>query len=441
MSANWIKKLNESDSRLHKEDVIRQALELQLLGNNDAERFLTLLKVTYDPMTTFGIKQIPTTVGVVDAENPWTDFENLLLKLKNRTLTGYAARDAVNDISVRFTSDDWNNFCVGVLTKDLRAGISDKTINKVCRKTKFEIPIFGCQLATSCEGRPEMAGTKRLEIKLDGVRVLMMCTSHGVTSYSRNGRVFDNFVHIEQQILQMMPELQSKLGIDNFVLDGEIVGKSFQALMKQARRKDDVQADDTVFHVFDFIPTVDFIRGFWNAPLKSRLHYLDKIRSTIDRMPNVELLSCLMVDLDVSEGRDQLERYATSCVQQGYEGIMIKNLDAPYESKRNTSWLKWKPVLTVDLPVVGMEEGTGRNIGRLGALICQGEDHGRSITVNVGSGFSDIDRDNYWHNREAIVGRVAEVLCDSITQNQDGTYSLRFPRFVRFRDTLTGEKE
>lgn len=435
MSANWIKKLTESDSRLHKEDVLKQALELSVLGNEDADRFLSFVKVAYDPMVTFGIKQIPTTNNISTANNPWQDFADLLYQLKRRELTGHAARDAVAAISQRFTSDDWNNFCVGVLTKDLRAGISDKTINKICKRTKYEVPIFGCQLATSCEDRPEMIGVKRLEPKLDGVRVLMICSPTGVLSYSRNGKIFENFGHIEQQLLDHMPELVARTGHDNFVLDGEVVGESFQALMKQARKKEGAQATDCVFHVFDFIPMVDFTRGHWNAPLKTRLKMgLEKIEWTVDKMPNVELLTSHTVDLDTSEGRDQLERYARDSVEQGYEGIMIKSLEAPYECKRNTFWLKWKPTITVDLPIVDMEEGTGRNSGRLGAFICSGWDGDRQITVNVGSGFSDEDRDDYWQNRSTVIGRTAEVLCDSVTKNQDGTYSLRFPRFVRFRD-------
>jgi ATP-dependent DNA ligase len=52
----------------------------------------------------------------------------------------------------------------------------------------------------------------------------------------------------------------------------------------------------------------------------------------------------------------------------------------------------------------------------------------------VGSGFSDIDRDELWRDRNMVIGKTCEILCDVITQNQDGSYSLRFPRFVRFRD-------
>ena len=119
---------------------------------------------------------------------------------------------------------------------------------------------------------------------------------------------------------------------------------------------------------------------------------------------------------------------------------MIKDLGAPYICKRSDSWMKWKPTITVDLNIVGFEEGTGRNQGRLGAIICEGEDNGRNIRVNVGSGLSDSDRDEYWTARNDLLGHLVEVEADAVTQNQDGTYSLRFPRFMRFRDFEAGSK-
>lgn len=446
MSASWINKLNESDGRLHKEDVLKQALEAATLGSINAQVFLGLLKACYNPYVTFGVKQIPDTVGIVSADNPWSEFNDLLIKLTNRELTGHAARDAILEMSERFDSTEWNTFLAPVLRRDMRAGISSTTINKICKKTDYEIPIFGCQLATNSEGRPEMKGIKRLEPKLDGVRVLMTVipSDFGVTvvSYSRNGKVFENFTHIEEQISLNWTTMvracagvdQGRSLIDGFVLDGEVIGNTFQELMRQARRKSDVQADDSVFNIFDIVPLSDFRNGHWNAQLKKRIALLDNMRPVIHTMPNVELLPHIMVDLDTAAGKDQLERYAKDNVNAGFEGIMIKNMDAPYLCKRSTDWMKWKPTITVDLEVVGVEEGTGRNLGRLGALVCAGVDDGKEISVNVGSGFSDGDRDDYWTNRNLVIGRTAEILCDVITQNQDGTYSLRFPRFVRFRD-------
>ena len=442
MSASWINKLNESDSRLHKEDIILQALEASVLGSTNAQIFLGLTKACYNPYVTFGVRKVSDTVGIVDAENPWSEFNTLLTMLSHRDLSGNAALDAINEMSERFDSIEWNTFCAPVIRRDLRAGISDKTINKICKKTEYEIPIFGCQLATNSEGRPEMKGVKRLEPKLDGVRVLLMVIPSDfgdVTTicFSRNGKQFDNFGHIEDQVRENWIKIarghQNAL-INGFVLDGEVIGNTFQELMRQARRKTDEQADDSVFNVFDIIPLSDFREGHWNAQLRKRIDILEHIRHVVDTMPNVELLPHIMVDLDTAAGKDQLDRYAKDNVNAGFEGIMIKELEAPYICKRSTDWMKWKPTLTVDLEVVGVEEGTGRNLGRLGALVCHGVDDGKEITVNVGSGFSDVDRDDYWTNRNLVIGRTCEVLCDVITQNQDGTYSLRFPRFVRFRD-------
>ena len=90
--------------------------------------------------------------------------------------------------------------------------------------------------------------------------------------------------------------------------------------------------------------------------------------------------------------------------------------------------------------IVGFEQGTGRNENRLGAIICEGVDNDRTIRVNVGSGFSDSNRDEYWLRRDTLLGDVVEVEADAVTQNQDGSYSLRFPRFVRFRGFEPGEK-
>ena len=446
MSASWILKLNESDGRLHKEDVLKQALEAATLGSTNSQAFLGLLKACYNPFVTFGVKQIPDTIGITGAENPWQDFNELLVQLSQRQLTGHAARDAIQEMAERFDSHEWNTFCAPVMRRDMRAGISSTTINKIVKKTEYEIPIFGCQLATNSEGRPEMKGTKRLEPKLDGVRALFMLipADTGLTSicFSRNGKVFDNFGHIERQLCDNFTKLirtctgidQGRSLVNGVVFDGEVIGNTFQELMRQARRKTDVQADDSVFNIFDIIPLNEFREGHWNAQLKKRIALLDAMRPVVDAMTNVELLPHIMVDLNTAAGKDQLERYAKDNVNAGFEGIMIKDMDAPYICKRSTDWMKWKPTITVDLQVIGLEEGTGRNVGRLGALVCAGIDDGKEISVNVGSGFSDEDRDNYWRDSRYIVGRTAEILCDVITQNQDGTYSLRFPRFIRFRD-------
>ena len=146
------------------------------------------------------------------------------------------------------------------------------------------------------------------------------------------------------------------------------------------------------------------------------------------------------VDLDTDEGQTRFVELNKAAVEGGYEGVMIKDVDAPYECKRTHAWLKAKPFIEVTLELKEIEEGTGRNEGRLGAFVCEGVDDGKSIRVNVGSGFTDANRDDYWNGRDALIGKLVEVRADAITQNQDGTYSLRFPRFKTFRGFEPGEK-
>ena len=436
MSASWINKANESNSKLHKEDVIKQALAAAVLGSTNAKMFLTLVKTCYNPYVTFGVRQIPHTEGITGGENPWDAFVTLTENLANRVYTGHAARDKLEEMAGRFESEEWEVFCGPVLRRDLRAGFSETTINKICKKSIYEIPKFGCQLATNSEGRPEMKGVKRLEPKLDGVRMLLVVNSFGVaTSYSRNGKVYENFGHIEQQVAANAKEFLAKNEFkDGFVLDGEVTSDSFQALMKQARRKTKANATDAVYKVFDILPLTAFEEGKWKASLTTRLACLAYFRPVFDKMPNVDYLPFIDVNLDTAAGKDQMDRYAQDSVRGGFEGIMIKDYAAFYECKRSMSWMKWKPTKTFDLVVVDIEEGTGRNAGRTGALVCEGTDDGKFIRVNCGSGMSDEQRDDYWINKKTVKGQIAEVMADAVTQAEDGSYSLRFPRLVRFRD-------
>ena len=440
LAADWIRDLESSDSRIHKEKVIEKALMAAKLGSANAQCFLFNCYEAYNPFHVFGVRQVAETAGLTGRANPWPRFWALLEALRTRSITGHAARDAIESISQEFDSEEWNGLCRRVIIKDLRCGISEKTINKVVGKTEWKIPTFTCQLATdSNDHASKMTGIKRIECKLDGVRVLALCTKNTVTLFSRNGKQFENFPDIEEQLNRVKHRISLETK-GPFVLDGEIVGESFQALMKQAQRKDNVKTKDMNYYIFDVIPLADFERGFWNAQQHKRTLLLETNKQEIEKEANLRVMPGMDVDLDTAEGQDIMRRFANDAVVAGYEGIMIKAVDAPYECKRSSFWMKWKPVMTVDLNIVGFEEGTGRNAGRLGAIICEGTDNDRDIRVNVGSGLSDENRDEYWTARDDLVGRVVEVAADAVTKNQDGTYSLRFPRFVRFRGFKVGEK-
>ena len=355
-------------------------------------------------------------------------------------MTGHDARDAINLAMDVATKEQWNDWYRRILIKDLRCGVSEKTVNKVLKKFKdiAPVPVFECMLAhDGANHENKITGKKLLEPKLDGVRAVTVVDyeSRTVTMYTRNGKVLENFNHITKHLED---------NLDNFgrsyVLDGEVVSHSFQDLMKQVHRKENVQADDARLCLFDIVPLVEFKAGASVQGQRRRSNMLKTFANIFADTGCIEIIPQVEVNLDEFLGEIEFKDYNKKMVEAGYEGIMIKDPEAKYECKRSASWLKQKPFIEVSLAVKEVEEGTGRNVDRLGALVCEGEDDGKSIRVNVGSGFSDAQRREFWDSRDSIPGQVVEVRADAVTQNQDGSYSLRFPRFLRFRGFRAGEK-
>jgi DNA ligase-1 len=429
-----ISSLEMHNSRLNKEAIV---LAEAKAGNHE---FFAGCKLALDSMITFGIKQVPERSGTDGPGLSWHAFETNVQKLITRQITGNAARDLIEELMDHATNDQWNGWYRRILIKDLRCGVSDKTINKVVEKEfpQYVVPVFACQLAhDSANHEAKVAGSKLVEVKLDGVRVLTVVYPDGrVNQYSRNGKELVNFEHIKEQFARTCTGITEPI-----VFDGEVMSSSFQDLMKQIHRKSNVNASDAVLHLFDFLTLEAFEQGVWHRRQIERSEKLHAWKNLWrEETPNIEVLEQELIDLNTVEGKARFNEINQQAIDGGYEGIMIKEPDAPYECKRTASWLKLKPFIEVSLEVVDVEEGTGRNIGRLGALVCSGSDLGKTITVNVGSGFSDSDRDSFWTNRHLLPGQIVEIRADAITMNQDGTYSLRFPRFLRFRGFVPGEK-
>ena len=434
--ASHIWSLESHPSRLNKEAIIE---EIAKEGNDE---FFHGCQLALDPMVTFGVKQIPEKTDESGNGLSWDDFIVLVVGLRNRTVTGHDARDAIAEALTKATKTEWNGWYRRILIKDLRCGVSEKTINKVVEKKygNYSIPVFGCQLAhDSANHESKVTGKKYIEVKLDGVRVISIVYPDGrVDMFSRNGKELLNFPHVTEQISAVVKQDPPPYAI---VLDGEIMSSSFQDLMTQVHRKSDVKANDAVLNLFDVLSLEEFETGICNKRQEDRsamVYYWHKKHK--DALPNVTVVGHELVDLDTSEGQIRYKEINAKAIAGGYEGIMLKDPEAPYECKRSVAWLKLKPFIEVSLEVVDVEEGTGKNIGRLGAVVCEGIDDGKAIRVNVGSGFTDSDRNSFWDSRDKLPGQIVEVRADAVTQNQDGTYSLRFPRFKGFRGFEVGEK-
>ncbi len=430
-----ISQLELHPSRLDKEKIILKAMEEGL------DDFFEGIRMALDPLVTFGVKMVPEKEDEKSQSFSWSDFHKLAKKLIKRELTGHAARDAILKAMESSKKAEWNGFYRRVLIKDLRCGVSEKTINKIAKKfPKYEIPIFSCPLAhDSANHEKKMIGKKQIEIKLDGVRVLTIIRQNKVEMFSRNGKQFHNFGHIISEIKKVIKENPTPYDL---VLDGEVMSANFQDLMKQVHRKDGKQTKDAVLHLFDLCPLTNFQKGRWeNHQSKRSLLVKEWVAKHSVLLKHIRTLEWENVDLDTIKGQKRFVELNKSAVEGGYEGVMIKDPDAIYECKRTHSWLKAKPFIEVTLKVVSVEEGTGRNKGRLGAIFVEGEDDGYEYSLSCGSGFSDKQREEYWTKRNHLVGQLVEIRADAKTQSKDAmAFSLRFPRFKCFRGFKAGEK-
>lgn len=421
-----ISSLEDHPSRLNKEAIIE--------AEKDNVELFEGFRLALSPYITFGVKKVPSHSGPDGQGLPWPAFKELCHLLQTRQLTGDAARDAIELALSASTGRQWNDWYRRILIKDLRCGVSEKTINKI---VKDAVPVFECMLAhDGANHEKKVKGKKLLEPKLDGVRVLTLVdmNSRTVTMYTRNGKVLENFSHITKSLEENIDLIGRSV-----MLDGEMISTSFQALMKQVHRKSDVKSDDAVLMLFDIIPLSEFQVGKSILGQKRRTNLLKGMKEIFDKIGNIGIVPQLEVDLDTAVGEMQFIAFNKDAIDNGYEGIMIKDLDAKYECKRSVSWLKQKPFIEVSLTIVGIEPGTGKNEGKMGAAICEGTEDGKFIRVNVGSGWTDDQRAEI---DDQVIGQVLEVRADAITRSQDSedVYSLRFPRALRFRGFAKGEK-
>ena len=423
---NVIRELEADNSRLKKEAIIKRE------SDADNIRFFNGVGAALDGFRTFGVQKVPVSkkdgTGITQ-----TEFDDVVRQLEDRTLTGNAMKDVIQDLCDRSKMEQWNDWYRRILIKDLRCGMTHKTVNKF---STMKVPVFDCMLATdSAKHEKKMVGEMIVEPKLDGVRVIVICDvdKDEVKLFSRNGKELLNFPEINKQFDDMLDQLD-----ESMVFDGEVMSDDFQTLMREIHRKGGAKTKDAKLNLFDCMPLIHFMAGGSRDAITERKKWLEGYTYG----PNINLVEYVKMNLSESDGQKQFADYNKLCIDRGFEGIMVKPVGGIYECKRSVGWLKVKPFIEVSLTVVDTEEGTGRNAGKLGALVVEGKDDGKFIKTNVGSGLTDTDRETFWKAKDKLIGQIVEVRADAITQNQDTTneWSLRFPRFLRFRGFKPGEK-
>ena len=367
---------------------------------------------TLNPFKNFGIqiKKFPDTDPSLDEDfmHRWKDLEDVLQKLSSRRLTGNDAKNVVNRwMGIPSVSPILSR----ILAKDLRAGAGAKSFNS---EYPDLIPSFDVALA-----KPNLSKIQYpawVEPKYDGVRLLSIIDNRGnVELCSRNGKPYTNFPNIKKEI--------ASLGLRNKVIDGETKGYSFDQVMTIAHRKKGLDDRNLKFIAFDFLDLDIFQSRAESEPFHiRRANMLEAILGHYSsKSPYLDCIHGGMV-------HDEGERwdYYEECIDNGDEGIIVKDPDAPYAYKRTNAWIKVKPDFDVDAPIVGFYEGTRKYEGTLGGIVIEHN----GVRTEVGSGFSDALRHKIWRNQDKYIGKMVEVRGHELTK--DG--KIRHPRLHRWRE-------
>lgn len=323
---------------------------------------------------------------------------------------------------------EYEDFIKKVITKDLKLGISAKTVNKVFGKGS--IPVFDVMLAHEFEEHAhKVTGKFFITLKLDGNRCLAVREGDSVKFFTRKGKPVLDMVELEEQFLTLP---------SGYVYDGELLASKedttsaelFSETQKATRKKGEKR--DLDFHIFDTLPIAEFSEGKSKLTYEKRRAQLDVLQQHVTDTKNIHILPVLYAGTN----KEMITHYASWAIENGHEGVMINSANGFYLATRTANLLKYKEFDSGDLIVVSVEKAIdGQFVGLMGRVNVEF----RGNIVGVGSGFNISERREYIDNPDAIIGKIIEVRYFEETKDEKtGQPSMRFPTFkgIRYDKTV-----
>lgn len=388
-----------------------------IIANRDNELFKKCLRFLLDGNIITGLSAKKIVKKVPKSEYILPTFEDVMKYLKqNNTGTDY-------DISMiqafLDTHKEDREFYEQMITKSFKLGADSKIINTCIPNL---IPTWEVMLGTSIEHCKIPEGTWfSLSQKLNGNR----CTYYNGEFYTRQNKRYIGLGHIKADI-ESIPNAK------DYVFDGELIYKNKEGLSDSAAfqkgtglaNNKSENKEELKLIIFDVLPKEEFDNKISKDTYKIRKQHLLQLKQY--ETENIQIVRMFY------EGTDQSEiwKWLDYCEEHDMEGCMV-NLDTPYECKRTKSLMKVKKFYDFDLQIVGCEEGTGRNKGKLGAFVVDYKGN----HVKVGSGYNDEERLSFWNNREEYIGRTITVKYKEISRDKKtGLESLQFPVYCGLRE-------
>lgn len=399
--------------------------KIEILKSNETNELLKkVLYYTMNPYFKYGMSEniiLKNKDNYTETET-YNDLFEMLDELRTNNINDILRNKVYNYLNK--LEEDELELVINIICKNLKAGISSTSVNKIWKKL---IPTFGVQLAANYKDKqPKPLEKIFITEKLDGIRCACIYKNGQVNFFSRQGKEIDGLIDIEREI----KDVCEKLNINEYVFDGELLKENNDCLDSGDLYRETTSIvnsklenkKEIVFNIFDTLPLKEFMDGKSLKIYEERRKELEVLNTL--NLTYLRIVPILYVGTDHSKISELLKLMES----QNKEGIMI-NRNFIYETKRTPSILKVKSMESIDLKIIGFEEGRGKNVGTLGAIIV---DY-KGYKVNVGSGFSDEDRKYFWKNKEEFIGKIIEVQYFEESKNVNGDLSLRFPVYLRMR--------
>lgn len=384
-------------------------------------------------------------VQINDPATPVTteDLEELLLLAKRHQELGAKSKSALQAERVHFMqrSEEHRALLTALLAKTGLKGIGKSVIKKHADIYEFEV-----MRGITYEEKQVKEWPIYGEPKHDGMRVELLVEEGSTSIKSREGFDVKSLSLVKDQLGEMAKKYAEAIGVKvPFVLEAEGIGGdgSFNSTMSALGSDKPVSA----VKLFAFcIVELDEFKGEKIVTMEQLRERTIAARTRSEEFSgagsNVQLEFVPSVILkDAGEAAKFYEQQR----ERGLEGAIYKQPKMPYKPTKNKGWLKRKPKETVDVRIVGVEEGIGENKGRTGAIVV---DY-KGVNVSVGSGLTSTthrvefgekvliplesrpysDRDRIWQQKESYIGMIAEI--SFFEETPDG--SLRHPVFERLR--------
>ena len=339
--------------------------------------------------------------------------------------TGRDEDIAYVQVYIKAQPEEYREIYKQIFTKELKLGITAKTINKVW---KDFIPEFNVMLAEKYWDRMDELEKEKPDIiitqKLDGVRCLAIVRNGNTELFSRQGKLFTGLNDLTAEL--------NKLGDGCYdgelLLDKEnIASKDLYRETVQIVNSKSEDKKDIIFNIFDYLPIKEFYKGKSENPCSIRKALIEENY----RVLKPKFWKPVPILYKGEYNKDIVQKKLNEQIALEHEGIMVNIAGAVYEAKRTKNILKVKAMQDCDLKIIGFEEGTGKNKGTLGAIIV----NYKGFEVRVGSGFTDKDREYFWANQKELLGRIITVQYFEETSNiKDNSLSLRFPVYLDLRE-------